>query len=61
MANAAKALLAGATVAFLAAVLSSAFDIRILGTLPEAYSRASSNLALLAIGVSLAFRGESSG
>ena len=46
--------------AFLMAVLASAFaDGSLFGTLPEAYSRASSNLALLAIACTVALRGGS--
>ena len=36
-------------VAFLFAVLSSVTDLRVMGLSPESYSRACSNLALLAI------------
>ena len=36
-------------VAFLFAVLASVTDLRVMGLFPESYSRACSNLALLAI------------
>ena len=54
MTTIAKALTALAALAFVLAVVSS-FAGPLLQTSPEAYSRACSNLALLAIAVSLIF------
>ena len=54
MSNLAKALIGLAALAFLLAVAGN-FVGPILGTQPEAYSRASTNLALLAIALVLAF------
>lgn len=51
-----KLLLALALVAFVLAVVASRFAGPVLGVPPEAYSRACSNLALLAIGISLAWK-----
>jgi len=56
MTNLSKALVILAAVAFILAVVGSKFVGNILGTPPEAYSRACTNLALLAVGVSLAWK-----
>ncbi len=57
MANVAKALVALSALAFLVAVVNSAVTGPIMEIPAESFSRASSNLALLAIAVMLAFRG----
>ncbi len=51
-----KALIGLAALAFVLAVVTN-FSGEFLGTSPEAYSRASTNLALLAIGLVLTFGG----
>ena len=55
MSNFAKALTGLAALAFVLAVVTH-FAGPLLGTMAEAYSRASTNLALLAIAAVLAFR-----
>lgn len=45
-----------AALAFILAVLSSLFGFRLVGTSPEGYSRACTNLALLAIGLRMIFK-----
>jgi hypothetical protein len=47
-----------AGVAFILAVMGSAYFGEVLGTSPEAYSRASNNLALLAIAAWLCLKGK---
>ena len=56
MTNLVKALIALAALAFVLAVIGS-FSGPIVNTQPEAYSRASTNLSLLAIALVLTFRG----
>ena len=56
MSNLVKALIGLAALSFVLAVVTS-FSGSILGTSPEAYSRASTNLALLAIALVLTFGG----
>lgn len=56
MSNLVKALIGLAALAFVLAVLTN-FAGPIMNTSPEAYSRASSNLALLAIALVLTFGG----
>jgi hypothetical protein len=53
MLNAAKAITALAVLAFLLAVIASWFTGPILGVFPEGFSRASTNLALIAIAVAV--------
>ncbi len=60
MSNAPKALLALAAVAFLLAVVGSVIDDSIMRISPEGYSRACTNLALLAVGIALAWTSGSS-
>ncbi len=60
MSNAPKALVTLAGVAFLLAVVAAAMGQTIMGMGPEGFSRACTNLALLAIGVSMAFNSNSS-
>jgi hypothetical protein len=48
-----------AALAFILAVLGSLFEASLLGTSPEAYSRASTNLALLAIAATVCLKNES--
>jgi len=55
MANVAKALVALSALAFLIAVVNSAITGPIMQIPAESFSRASSNLALLAIAIMLAF------
>ena len=60
MENVLKILVGLAAVAFLMAVIGSAFTSGpILGTRPEAFSRASSNLALIVIALALLSKGRS--
>ena len=51
----AKALTGLAALAFVLAVLGTLTSVRLMSTSPEAYSRASTNLALLAIALILTF------
>ena len=60
MSNAPKALISLAAVAFLLAVVGSVMDDSIMRISPEGYSRACTNLALLAVGVALAWNSGSS-
>ncbi len=55
MANLPKLLLSLAILAFLLAIVA-VFTATIMGLPPESFSRACSNLALLAIGIALAWR-----
>ena len=48
-----KLLIGAAAVAFFIAVFGSIFNIDLLGVDPEGYSRASNNIALIAIAISL--------
>jgi len=52
----AKLCILGAALAFLVAVAQSLFLGNIMGIPPESYSRASTNLALLGIGIALVFK-----
>ncbi len=54
--NIAKGLIGLSALAFFLAVIASLFGIAVLGTSPEAFSRASTNLALIAIGLSVCFK-----
>jgi ABC-type amino acid transport system permease subunit len=56
MSNLVKALIGLAALAFVLAVVAS-FSGPVLGTVAEAYSRASNNLSLLAIALVLTFGG----
>lgn len=56
----AKALTGLAALAFVLAVLGSFTNVAVMGTSPEAFSRAATNLALLAIALVLVFE-ETSG
>lgn len=60
MSNAPKALIFLAALAFLLAVVGSVMGGTIMGMGPEGYSRACTNLALLAVGVALAWNSGSS-
>ncbi len=51
-----KLLIALAALAFLLAVVTALLGTPIVGILPEGFSRACTNLALLAIGLRLCFR-----
>ncbi len=55
-----KVLLALAALAFVLAALGAFLGQTIVGLGPEGYSRAANNLALIAIGVSLAWNSRSS-
>ena len=55
MSTLAKALTGFAALAFVLAVVGSFTNVRILAISPEAFSRASTNLALLAIALILTF------
>ena len=55
MSNAPKALVAIAALAFLLAAVGSFMGQTIMGIGPEGFSQACTNLALLAVGVSLAW------
>jgi hypothetical protein len=56
MQNVLKGLIGLAALAFILAVLGSLFDTSLFWTSPEAYSRASTNLALLAIAASVCLK-----
>ena len=56
MLNIIKALIALSIIAFVIAVLGSVFNFDLLGVDPEGYSRACSNLSLVAIALALAFK-----
>ncbi len=56
MANLAKALVALAVLAFLLAVVGNLFTGRVAGVTPEGWSRACSNLSLIAIALVLVFQ-----
>jgi hypothetical protein len=51
-----RILIAAATVAFILAILGAIWNFRMLNVAPEGYSRACSNLALIAIALILSFR-----
>jgi hypothetical protein len=51
-----KGLIALAALAFLLAVVGSLLNIEIIQTSPEAFSRASNNLALIALGLAICFK-----
>lgn len=53
MDNVIKILIGLTTLAFILAVISSLTDFFLLGVSPEAYSRASNNLGIIAIALSL--------
>ncbi len=59
MSNAPKALISLAGVAFLLAVVGSFMGTTIMGLGPEGYSRACTNLALLAVGVAMSWKSDS--
>ena len=50
-----------AGLAFVLAVISTLFSLNILGIQPEGFSRACSNLALIAIALAVCVKGERSG
>jgi hypothetical protein len=56
MQNIIKALIGLSILAFVIAVLGSVFNFDLLGVDPEGYSRACSNIALVAIALALAFK-----
>ena len=56
MDNAVKGLIGFAVVAFALAIAASLGGERLMGTSPEAFSRASNNLSLLAIAMWLVFK-----
>ena len=60
MANILKALIGLSCVAFIIAVLGAVFNFDFLGVDPEGYSRACNNLALIAIGLAVCFKGNGS-
>ena len=60
MSNAPKALVSLAALAFVLAAVGALMGQTIMGMGPEGFSRACSNLALLAMGVSLAWKSGSS-
>ncbi len=51
-----KALIGLSALSFLVAVIGTLFAGRIMGVPPEAFSRACTNLALIAIGLSICFK-----
>ena len=53
MDNVIKALIGLAALAFILAVIGSLTDVFLLGVSPEAYSRASNNLGIIAIALAL--------
>lgn len=56
MDNIIKGLIGLAALAFVFAVIGSLTDFYLLGVSPEAYSRASNNLGIIAIALSLVFK-----
>ena len=58
MSNILKALIALSCLAFIIAVFGSLFQFNFLGTGPEGFSRASNNLALIAIALGVWFTTE---
>jgi hypothetical protein len=56
MDNIIKVLIGLAALAFILAVIGSLTDFHLLGVIPEAYSRASNNLGIIAIALSLLFK-----
>ena len=56
MQNISKGLIGLAALAFVLAVIGSLFGFSVIRTSPEAFSRASTNLALIAIGLALCFK-----
>jgi hypothetical protein len=56
MSTISRVILALAAVAFILAVVGSYWKMQILGVPAEAYSRAATNLALIAIGLALCFK-----
>jgi hypothetical protein len=54
-----KGLIGLAVLAFILAIAGSLFEVSLAGTSPEAYSRACTNLALLAIAASVCLKQES--
>jgi hypothetical protein len=56
MQNIIKVLIGLSILAFIIAVLGSVFNFDLLGVDPEGYSRACSNIALVAIALALAFK-----
>ena len=56
MSNLLKGLIALSCLAFVIAVLGTIFNFNILSATPEGFSRASSNLALIAIAFSICFK-----
>jgi hypothetical protein len=56
MLNIIKALIGLSILAFVIAVLGSVFNFDLLGVDPEGYSRACSNIALVAIALALVFK-----
>ena len=56
MLNIIKALIALSILAFMIATLGSVFNFDLLGVDPEGYSRACSNIALVAISLALVFK-----
>ena len=56
MLNIIKALIALSILAFMIATLGSVFNFDLLGVDPEGYSRACSNIALVAIALALVFK-----
>jgi hypothetical protein len=56
MQNIIKVLIGLSILAFMIAVLGSVFNFDLMGVDPEGYSRACSNIALVAIALALAFK-----
>ena len=61
MLNVAKVLIGLSALAFVAAVISSLSGVSIIGVTPEGFSRACSNLALIAIALLVAFERKTTG
>ncbi len=59
MPNIIKSLIGLSVLAFVIAVLGSVFGFDLLGVDPEGYSRACSNIALIAIALALVFKSDS--
>lgn len=61
MANAIKALIIFSGMAFVLAVIETVFTLTIIGITAEGFSRACTNLALIAIALSVCLKGEVEG
>ena len=61
MSNILKGIVALAVLAFILAVIGTLFNFSIIRVIPEAFSRACNNLALIAIALAVCFKEEAKG